>query len=359
LPNRRPCLPNWENAMSLSDGETPQSFRSLADLSPQDVAEVFAELCQKQQGQTRDGKPYYRVGFRDRRRTVTSMIWFDSGWYEDCDANWQPGQFYRLRGRYYENQYGAQFELEALRPVNEADVAKGFDPAEFQLAIHPDPFEVLAQLREHATNKITDLPLRQLVLELLDDHSEELPAMAAAKWHHHAYRGGFLEHLLSVTETAIYLVEKYRDQYAELDPPLSVSLVVAGAILHDIGKLRELHTQVVPTDYTPAGRLIGHILLGRDMVREKAAQIPDFDAEILLRLEHIIVSHQGTPAWGSPIPPSTPEALLIHYADDLDAKFQMMAAALLAPPLAGQEEFTSTENPLRRRIFRGLHLPAE
>ena len=94
-------------------------------------------------------------------------------------------------------------------------------------------------------------------------------------------------------------------------PPLDKSLVVAGAVLHDIGKLIELDAQPQGAAYSARGKLIGHILLGRDMVRDKASEIDGLDSEQLLRLEHIIISHQNLPEWGSPIAPHTPEALLV------------------------------------------------
>ncbi len=179
-----------------------------------------------------------------------------------------------------------------------------------------------------------------------------LLTLAAAVRHHHAYVGGFVEHILSVVRNAIFLVEKYRELYPDLG--LSKSLVVAGAILHDIGKTIELEQRPAGAEYTPSGRLIGHIVLGRDLVREAARSIDGFDLETLLRLEHLILAHQGTLEWGSPVVPSTPEALLVHYADDIDAKFQMLATALIAPVVAGQEVFTGRDNPLQRRLFRGL-----
>jgi 3'-5' exoribonuclease len=98
--------------------------------------------------------------------------------------------------------------------------------------------------------------------------------------------------------------------------------------------------------------LIGHIVMGRDIVRERAQAIPEFDSEIRLRLEHLILSHQNLPEWGSPVAPHTPEALLVYYADDIDAKFQMMAAVLEGEPAAG-ELFSARDNPLRRSIYRG------
>ncbi len=141
-----------------------------------------------------------------------------------------------------------------------------------------------------------------------------------------------------------------------MQPPLSKSLVVAGAILHDVGKFRELTYRPQGAEYSAEGRLVGHILAGRDIVREFASDIEEFDTENQLRLEHIIISHQNLPEWGSPKSPHTPEALLVHYADDIDAKYHMMAMSL-EEETEETAEFTSRHNPLRRSIFRGLNTP--
>lgn len=334
--------------------DSEPAVRRLSEFEPGEHGDCFAQLTRKERGKTREGKPFYRAEFRDRRRSVTAMIWFDGGWFDDCDQAWTIGACYKLRCRYFENQYGSQIELEKLRPTEEADVAAGFDPAELQPVSRFSPADMWAELLALAQQEIESAPLRQLTLLLLERHGDQLQTMAAAVHHHHAYRGGFLEHLVSVTKTAVYLADKYGEHYAELQPPLSKSLVVAGAILHDIGKVQELAQQPQGAEFTAAGRLIGHIVLGRDLVREAAAEIPEFDPELRLRLEHIILSHQAVPEWGSPVTPSTPEALLVHYADDIDAKFQMMVTALATEATPGNEEFTSKENPLKRRIFRGL-----
>lgn len=332
------------------DNEPP--VRKLSEFEPGEQGDCFAMLAKKEAGKTRDGKPFYRAVFRDNHRSATAMIWADGGWFEDCDQAWIPGTCYKLRCRYFENHYGSQIELEKIRAVEDADAEAGFDFADFQPATRFDPERLFTELVELAQNEISDVPIRTLTVSLLESNRETLLPLAAAMHHHHAYRGGFLEHVLSVTKTACYLADKYRDHYPDLS--LSKSLIVAGAILHDIGKLQELVQQPTGADYTPTGRLIGHIVLGRDMVRAAAADIPDMDAEMLLRLEHIILSHQATPEWGSPVVPSMPEALLVHYADDIDAKFQMMVMALETEPTPGNEEFTSKDNPLKRRIFRGL-----
>lgn len=326
----------------------------LSELEPRQMGDCFALLATKDRAVTRDGKPYYRVSFRDSSRSATVMVWSDTPWFADCESSWQPGNFYKLRCTYSESQYGPQLELDRIREVQDGDKAQGFDPLDFSDHSRFDVDEMFAELVDLAETHITERPLCELVTGLLQDNAAEIKCIAAAAHHHHAFSGGFVEHVLSVTRTCVFLADKYATYYPEMQPPLSKSLVIAGAILHDIGKLTELKTEATGTTYTAPGRLIGHILLGRDMIRDRVAAIPDLNPETLLRLEHIIVSHQGTPEWGSPVAPHTPEALIIHYADDLDAKYHMMANAL-TPAATNGDEFTTTDNPLKRRLFRGLN----
>ncbi|MBD3673228.1 MAG: HD domain-containing protein [Planctomycetaceae bacterium] len=329
-----------------------ETVRRLFELEPGDQSDFFVLLVAKDKGTTRDGKPYYRVTLRDPQRTVTAMIWNDAGWFDDFDQTWRPGQFFKIRGRYLENKYGSQIEIEQIRPTKEEDSADGFDQSDFFETSRRDPGQMFDELIEIAA-EIEETPLRELVTSILKENEEPLLKWPAASKNHHAFSGGFLEHVLSVTRTAIYLADKYQQEYPALKPPLSKDLMIAGAILHDIGKLQELSHMPPVTNYTPSGKLIGHILLGRDMVRDAGKEIENLNPETLLRLEHIIVSHQNLPEWGSPIAPHTPEALLVHYADDIDAKFQMMAGALSEMP-SDDDPFTSRSNPLRRTIFRGF-----
>jgi len=323
-------------------------------MEPGQLGDCFVLLAAKDRAKTRDGKPYFRVTFRDTGRSATAMVWSDSAWFEDCEQHWRPGAFYKVRCRYVENAYGPQIEIDRIRPVEESDAADGFDPAGFHPTTRFDIDEMYAELLSIAREQIAGEPLRRLVVELLEENADDIRRFPAARRNHHAYIGGYLEHVLSVTKTALFLADKYRDYYRDMQPAVSKELVAAGAILHDIGKLRELEYHPEGAGRTAAGELIGHVLMGRDIVREKAARIPDLDAETLLRLEHVIVAHQNLPEWGSPIAPHTPEALLVHYADDVDAKFHMLATALEAQP-QDDAEFTGRDNPLRRAIFRGLN----
>ncbi len=325
----------------------------ISELDAGQMGDCFALLASRERSTTRDGKPYFRASFRDTARTVTAMIWSDSPCFSDCETLWKVGGFYKLQCHFHESQYGPQIEIDRIREVEQADESDGFNPADFYQSTQFDVNEMFADLVGIATQQISDVPLKQLVVGLLQEHEEPLKRLPAASRNHHAFTGGYLEHVLSVTRTATFLADKYLADYPSMQPPLSKPLVVAGAILHDIGKLIELDNRPQGSGYTAEGRLISHILLGRDLIRDKAAEVPNMDAEVLLRLEHMIVAHQNMSEWGSPVAPHTPEALLVYYADDIDAKFHMMARALMEEP-GEDEQFTGRDNPLRRQIFRGL-----
>ncbi|MGE0608765.1 MAG: 3'-5' exoribonuclease YhaM family protein [Pirellulales bacterium] len=322
----------------------------LCELANGQEADLFALLSRKEELQTRDGKPYFKVGFRDGLREVVFPLWGDSPFAVDCRESWTPGDCFKIRAIYRETNYGPQLDIRRIRPVTPADATDGFDPTMFLPRSRFDPAMMFAELAAMAEQWIDNPALRKLVLDLLEGNRQELLTLPGASRVHHAYVGGWLEHVLSVTRTAAFLADKYDDYYPHLQPRLNRGLVVAGAVLHDIGKLRELDEQPMGTIYTPAGELIGHILQGRDMLREAAAG-RDIDAETLLRLEHIIVSHQRLPEWGSPKPPMTPEAMLVHYADDLDAKYNMVVGVYQEDTTPGP--LTSKKNVLGQRFFRG------
>ncbi len=299
----------------------------LSQMVADQEADLFVLMTLKEQLTTRDGKPYFKVGFRDARREVTFPVWGNSPLAVDCRDHWTVGKFYKLRAAYRESNYGPQLEIRKIREVVAADQEDGFDPAMCCASSRFDGEAMYAELAEIARSHIPAGGLRDLVLFLLEEYRPTLLASFAARRHHHAFAGGLLEHTLSVTRNAVFLAERYADYYSDMDPPLDKGLVVAGAILHDIGKLRELQSGPAGAEYTTAGQLIGHILLGRDLVREAAGEVK-IDPDQLLRLEHVIISHQRLPEWGSPKPPMVPEAVLVHYADDIDAKFHQVVAEI-------------------------------
>jgi len=323
----------------------------LAEMNDGEEGDFFALMIEKEELKTRDGKLYFKVGFRDAGREVHFPIWQDSAHAHACQQDWTPGEFYKLRATYRETNYGPQLDIRKIRPVTQSDHDDGFDPLMCQPRSRFDPEAMFGELLTLIEEQIEDVALAALVTHLLTENRAEFMTFPAARRNHHAYAAGLLEHTLSVTRTSLQLAEKYQDYYSDMQPPLSKDLVVAGAILHDIGKLREYDVGPQGAEYGPAGHLIGHILQGRDIVREAAVTHP-VDTETLLRLEHVIVSHQRLPEWGSPKPPMTPEATIVHYADDLDAKYHMVYRTLMEDTQEGP--LTSMQNVMRQRVFRGL-----
>ena len=355
LPQMSQQIPLFDDAMpattSAKNGNGTIVIAALSEMVTGQEADIFVLMTTKEELKTRDGKPYFKVAFRDHGREVSFPIWGDSAWAIDCKEKWQPGKFYKVRAIYRETNYGPQLEIRRIRETTEADGSDGFTPAMCLPQTRFAAREMFAELVEIARGKIVDTALSRLVLDLLETHHEQLLTLPAATHNHHAFAGGWLEHVLSVTRTCVYLADKYDEYYPEMRPRLNKSLVVAGGILHDIGKLREIEELPTGAEYTASGNLIGHILQGRDIVREAAAG-RDIDPEILLRLEHIIVAHQRLPEWGSPKPPMTPEALLVHYADDVDAKYHMMVQILRDDTSAGP--VTTKKNVLGQKLYRGV-----
>jgi 3'-5' exoribonuclease len=260
------------------------------------------------------------------------------------------GEFYKLRAVYRQTQYGPRLDIRKIRRVNDGDRDAGFDPDACLPRSRFSPEGMWHEVLELAEKHIADEKLRRLVEMIFEEHRETILRRPAARRNHHACVGGLLEHTLSVAKTALFLAEKYAEYYPRMHPPLDKGLVVAGAILHDIGKIHELEQTSAGTVYTPRGRLIGHLLLGRDLVLQQAAEL-GLASETALRLEHLIIAHQRLPEWGSPKPPMTPEALLVHYADDIDAKFHMMVEILENDQTPGP--LTGERNILGHGIYRG------
>jgi 3'-5' exoribonuclease len=329
-------------------------IRRLCELATGQMADFFALLSERSKGATRDGKPFYSCKLRDARRTATWMVWADSDRYVECERDWQPGLFFKVRATYEDHrQYGPRLDVHNIRLVNDADLGDGFREADLLEQSRFDSETMLKQLREMADTFIADDGLRQLTLALLDTHAHELKVLPASQRHYYPFPGGWLEHALSVTRNCLYLVEQYRQQFADLAPPLNRDLVVAGAILHEIGRAAELqpsaeHGQL--PEHTIAGKLFGHLMLSRDLVLEAARHIPGINPELVQLLSHLLASYLKLPEWGSPRLPMIPEALILHHADDLDAKLEMYARCLRKDVSAGP--FTERDPVLGKELLK-------
>jgi 3'-5' exoribonuclease len=327
------------------------SLVRLSDLKPGQFADFFAVLAERSLSNTREGKPYYLCRFRDARRTAAFMVWADGGWFEQCEGDWREGQAYKLRGTYGESErYGPQLDIQNIRPVNDADRSDGFDLAELIERSRYDPEAMFAELKGLVEEHIADVPLRRLVVTLLDRHAARLKSLPATPNKFYPFAGGLLEHTLSVTHACLESADKYVAHYLELKPPLNRDLVVAGAVLHDLGRVLEFDDAPTPQP-TVSGRLLGHLFLGRDLVRDTARELGDVNPELIQLLEHLIITHLNLPEWGSPRLPLIPECLILHHADDLDAKMEMYARCLTRDRATGP--FTDRDPVLGRHLYKG------
>ncbi len=308
-------------------------------------------------GTDKHDKPYVKCTFRDQRVMYVAPIWSGNALREEAER-WKEGIGYRLRARgKHDVRWGMQIEVLEARPAVAADAAEGYDFFDLVESSIKSPDESFDKVLAIARKSIDDVMLLQLVESLLIDNAELFKKMQAAQSFHHAYTGGLIEHVWSMARIASMLAEHYGRYYNQLDPPLNKGVIVAAAILHDIGKLVELEYHPVEARYTKEGSLIGHVLIGRDMVRSAAAAIEGFPKETLLLLEHAILAHHMKREFGAPIEPQTMESLLVAFVDDLDAK--MNAVARKRIDSTTDDEFTDKIWPLgNRQFYKGIRSEA-
>jgi 3'-5' exoribonuclease len=326
----------------------------LGDLVNDQKAEVFAVLVKKDRGTTKRGEPFLKCYFRDRDTQVEAPLWANNRLIKEAE-DWTPGLAYRLGVKAnIDDKFGLQLEIHKIRPASEElDGADGYNFFGLVESSRYDPEALFRTIHQTIDKCIEEPHLKQLVVMMLDENAELFKKMPAAASFHHGYTAGLIEHVWSMTRVAAFLSGHYGSYYDKLNPPLNRGVVVAAAILHDIGKLRELDYHPVEARYTTDGSLIGHVLIGRDMVLKAAEKIEGFPPEILRLLEHAILAHHGKREWGAPIVPQTIEALLVHFIDEIDAKMNIAARERMRSKTDG--EFTDKVYALdNRRFYKGV-----
>lgn len=305
------------------------------------VDEVYL-LADKQVRVNRAGDQYLLAQLRDRTGQLSGLLWNVK---EQEMGRISSGDFVRVRGKVQAYQGNLQVILTGIEPVPKENV----DPTQFIPATSQDTERLFARVTETLLS-ITDPHLRQLMQEFLRDETIVAGLMRAPAGIklHHAFHGGLLEHITNVLETAVRVVDLY--------PQVDRSLLLAGIFLHDLGKVRELAFQDTFA-YTDEGQLIGHLVIGIEMINEKtpaveAALGEAFPEETLLRLKHMIVSHHGSYEFGSPKLPMTPEAIALHHLDNLDAKVNEFSSLIAADPNA-QSNWTPYSTSMQRKLFKG------
>jgi 3'-5' exoribonuclease len=302
-----------------------------------DKVESIFLVKDKNTGITKNGNLYIHLMLMDRTGEIKARIWDNA---EEFKKKFEKNNFIKVKSRASLYQKMLQLTIKDLEYIPSDEVFID----DFLPKTKSNIEKLFNELKKHA-NGINNIHLKKLLeLFLKDEELMRLFKMApAAKSLHHAYIGGLLEHTLNLVKLVIEISKLY--------PRLNIDLLISGAILHDIGKIKELSFQNV-FDYTDKGRLVGHITIGVEMLNEKIQELPDFPFELDLLLKHLILSHHGHFEFGSPKRPKTLEAIALYYLDDLDAKIDGIAH-LIDVENDNKSPWTSFNKLYERYFFKG------
>ena len=285
----------------------------ISDLRPNEVITSEFLVHTKELRHKKTGEIYLSLSLADRTGEVEAKMWDH---VDQVHETFERDDFVKVRGAVQLYQNRPQLTVHKLRRLEEQEV----DLADFFPRSARDPEEMWLELQEIVAG-IEKPPLRALLEKVLStpDIAERLKLAPAAKTLHHAYLGGLLEHILSLCRLTKLVAQNY--------PTIDQDLVLTGVVLHDLGKIYEL-SYSRSFSYTTAGQLLGHMILELEILHRVLAEMPDFPRPWQTLLEHLIISHHGHYEFGSPKLPMFPEALLLHYMDDLDSKLQGMQTIL-------------------------------
>ena len=299
------------------------------------INDIFI-LSEKSLAQKRDGNNYLNISLSDKTGIIKGVVWDN---LDSIITRAAAGDIVHINGNVSEYKGSLQLVVKKM----EAGSFDTVDLSDFLPTTSRDINSMFERLLK-ITVSLKKTYFKELLEAFWNDEEfvRKFKNAPAAKKMHHVYTGGLLEHTLSMA----LLVERIAGHYNGID----MDLLITGAILHDIGKTRELDYQIT-IDYSDEGRLLSHIVIGTQMIDEKLKEIKGFPEEQALLLKHMIVSHHGSREFGSPEPPKTIEAVLLNYLDEIDSKIN------------GIREFMSSEDPtatwtsyhrlLERHFYKG------
>jgi 3'-5' exoribonuclease len=318
------------------------SRQFVEELKDGDTIEEVFLLADKQLRANRNANLYLLTQLRDRTGTVSGLMWNVT---EETCANFDAGDFVHVRGKVQVFQGGLQAILTKIDRID----ATGLNTEDFEFQPPQDVNTLFDRMREILLS-IDNEAIRSLMECFLIDEAivQKLLRTGAGVKAHHAYPGGLVEHICNMLEVS----DRIRDLY----PAVDFNLVQAGIFLHDLGKVREMDFENAFV-YTDEGQLLGHMSIAVEMVTEKIAQVErmmnePFPQELELRIKHMILSHHGSYAHGSSRLPMTPEAIVLHQIDNLDAKVYEFVHTIEGDP-NGESHWTPYLPRIERKLFKG------
>lgn len=290
-------------------------------------------LCKfKQELKNRNGKPYYSLKLQDKTGTIEAKVWDINNHVEDFEVF----DYIEIDASVIVYQEEYQLNVQKIRKSSVEEL----NPSDY-IPSTPKDIHVLLEDLNQLVSSVKNVYIRRLLESFFskEEFIKEFKYHSAAKSVHHAYLGGLLEHTVTVAKIGASLCEHY--------PIANKELVVAGCLLHDIGKLKEL-SQFPENDYTDIGNMMGHISIGVEMIHDHMKEIEDFPAELEMLIKHIILSHHGEYEFGSPKRPKTIEAMIVHSADNTDSRIKIVEEVLLAD--TGKSDYAGYNRILNRNI---------
>jgi len=288
-------------------------MRFIADIQDGDhiLGHYFCKF--KQTLKTKAGKSYYSIKLQDKTGVVEAKVWDIT----NDITNFDEGEMIKIDGDALLYQGEMQIKVYKLRRSMEDE----YNIADFIPCTDKDIDEMYGKVVS-LIESVEDSHVKALLTNILIEDAGRAKAFkssSAAKAMHHGYMGGLLEHTLYVAETCVFMADRYK--YVNKD------LLIAGALLHDFGKIYEL-APMPKNEYTDDGQMLGHIVIGVEIVAIEAAKIENFPHQLASLIKHLIISHHGEYEFGSPKLPYTAEAMLLHYADNMDAKLKTIQEVL-------------------------------
>lgn len=313
-----------------------------------------ARVAQKLIRTTRNGKPYMEVQLADSESSLMLKVWENMPWYAALQGA-EPEAGIAMDGMWCNTQFGIEVSGATVRPLRpEEEEILLIGSSELRERQNADWKQIL-----ELAGSIRDPRMVALCNALLSVHEKRFRRAAAARGFHHARRGGLVEHTAGVMRTANALCDAY--------PHVNRDLVLTGALFHDCGKMWEngYGERGLTMPYTDAGELLGHISLGIEVInklwagvcteerRKEWEKLRPPTEQVRLHLLHLVASHHGTMEFGSPVVPKTPEAFVLHHADDLDAKMEMLRGAYAESPQLS-EHIRQRKMPLPGNVVDSL-----
>ena len=314
----------------------PVTVAGLAEHESQVITSFFL-VQSKEVRSTREGKPYLALRLADRTGTIEARLWDG---LEELEA-FERDDVVKVEAAVESYRGNTQLKIRRVRRAQ----ADEYELADYLPETEKDVEALYAELVETARG-LGNPHLRGLLLAVLEDPelAPRLKQAPGAKTLHHAYRGGLVEHVVSLCRLCKLAAQNY--------PEVDLDLLLTGAILHDLGKVYELSYER-SLDYTTVGNLVGHITIGLEVVGRKMDALEGFPSELRVLVQHLMLSHHGKLEFGSPVTPRFAEALLLHYLDDIDSKMEAIRSSLAAADTAGREgEWTDWNRSLERYLLR-------